>query len=231
MPEADIDRLAAYLRQYRGKYTPEVLRQHLLAQGFDPEAVEVAAGIDQFEREQAGLAPEESSRTAAPEAGGRKMPWGRLTLAGLGGVILISAVFLMIEAMARPAFPSFSTLIQHLGTTLSVKPLPGFLVLPLCGLLLELGLVLFGSILGDRAMARVGLFLFLGTLALFAVVLLAAGGCFGLLNGMMTEGRKAREDAFGWTWSIAFLGLFFFALIGLILLVWSLLSVVRERWR
>jgi hypothetical protein len=45
-PEADIDRLAAYLRQYRGKYTPEVLRQHLLAQGFDPQAVEVAAGID-----------------------------------------------------------------------------------------------------------------------------------------------------------------------------------------
>jgi hypothetical protein len=135
----------------------------------------------------------------------------------------------MIAAMTRPAFPSFSTLLQNLWTTLSAKPLAGFLILPLLGLLVGFGFLLFGSILGSMEGARVGLFILLITLALSAVVLLATGGCFSLLSGMLTEGQESRKAAFGWTWSLAFLGLFLFALIGLALLVWSLLSELRER--
>ena len=97
------------------------------------------------------------------------------------------------------------------------------------GLLLGFVLILFGSIPGNEKMGTVGLTIFLGLLALAAVVLLAVGGCFGLLNGLMTEGTNAREAAFGWTWSLVFLALLLFAFIGLAMLGWSHLLARRGR--
>lgn len=221
MPESDVDTLAAYLRQYRGQFTPEVLRQHLLAQGFDPQAVAAAAAIDQLERERAGLTPTEGSGAAVLGTGIPKTSHGRWSLKDLGGVILTLAGILMIGAMSRPAFPGFSMMLKNLRIGRDLQPvLAGPLTLLVLGVLLGFVLILFGSSPENEGVARLGLGILLGTLALAAVALLAVGGCFGLLNGMMTEGEQARLDAFGQTWTLTFLGLFLFALIGVVLLVW-----------
>jgi|SRR5919106_1007802 hypothetical protein len=58
MPDANLDSLVAYLRLNSQRYSPEVLREHLVSQGYDPALVEQAMAAyrdEAFHTTQRGL--------------------------------------------------------------------------------------------------------------------------------------------------------------------------------
>src|SRR3954471_9973466 len=56
MSGTELDNLLDYLREHGGHYSPEALREHLLAQGYAPESIDAASSRYLREREPALVA-------------------------------------------------------------------------------------------------------------------------------------------------------------------------------
>jgi hypothetical protein len=72
MPEANLETVITYLRQHGQEFDPEALREHLLAQGYDPSLIDHAMTVYR----------EEGFQTARKELSG-----ARVFLGCLGGLV------------------------------------------------------------------------------------------------------------------------------------------------
>jgi len=83
MPDANLDSLVAYLRLNSQRYSPEVLREHLVAQGYDPALVEQAMAVYR----------DEGFRTAQRGLSGWKVALGCLAGLVVGAASFVSVLF------------------------------------------------------------------------------------------------------------------------------------------
>jgi hypothetical protein len=163
MPDSEqVARIRAYLEQHRQTYEREALRQKLLADGHDPQAVDLAmAQVFGLQ-----IAP-------APSSGGFRL--------GRPGYILLIVCTALLNILILPAAV---VLMLRLGGNLSgTSLLVGSLAPLMVVLLLETLAILF--LRGRSPQVARGLVLGLGTsLALVVPMVLLLGGCVALISSV-----------------------------------------------
>jgi hypothetical protein len=177
MSGTELDNLLDYLREHGGHYSPEALREHLLAQGYAPESIDAALSRYLREREPA-------------------------LVAALVGKVFVTGIVLVVLSMTCSkdisSSPLLSSLLESfLGVKSSNLWLASTLVPLVSAVPLGLLLIFLGLKLGrDRVwLARVGLILVLAALWVGALGLLILGGCAGFLSLFLTPEKRQQTFA------------------------------------
>jgi hypothetical protein len=89
MPETNLETVITYLRQHGREFDPEALREHLLAQGYDPSLIDQAVTVYR----------EEEFQAARNELSGARVFLGCLGGLVAGVLSLISLLFGVCEAL------------------------------------------------------------------------------------------------------------------------------------
>lgn len=183
MPQTTLDEVVAYLWEHGATHSFQGLRDHLVAQGYDPALIDQAVATYRAERAKLDGAEPEAEISPPPAGGGHLYIWGALLVGIL--VALGNGGFLFLAL--REAAASFSGADTHpqltesrigvavnLGLKLFLWEVWGGL------LLLALGLVPgplrpFGRGLGGG--------LLLGILLTGLLLLIGIGVCFVVLSG------------------------------------------------
>ncbi len=177
MPQTTLDEVVAYLWEHGTTHRLQSLRDHLVAQGYDPALVDQAVAA--YRAERAKLDGAESEAELSPPAGGRHgCVWGALLVGILvalvnGGLLhrsFLKAPTLFVGAAVHPQL----TATLELGLKLFLWEVWGGL------LVLALGLIpgplrLFGRSLGGG--------LLLGIVLTGVLFLIGIGVCFLVLGG------------------------------------------------